>query len=88
VAPVEVTVKAAWSWVTEPVDGPVWSPDESVLDALLGVDVQQAALAANAAGWIVQGCEPEAVVTADYRHNRLSLTYDPATGEVLRVWRG
>jgi hypothetical protein len=85
---VDIVIKAAWSWTTEPLGGPARDPDASVLDGLLGVDVQTATRRANAAGWIVRAIEPEAAITLDLRHNRVNLTYSPVTGDVTQVYRG
>lgn len=85
---VHIITSAAWSWQTEPLGRPASDPDPAALEGLVGTDVQTAALTANASGWIVRAMEPEAMVTADLRTNRVNLSYSPADGTVTRVDRG
>ncbi len=84
--PVTVFGRAGDSWLSAPEGGPahepVWVPHED----LLGLDVHEAARLATAAGWLVRAYEPEAILTADMRWNRLDLGYD-ADGKVVRVSR-
>ena len=82
--PVDVRVLAGSSWISEPVRRAAERPDASALDGLVGLDVNEAALRANAGGWLVRAYEPQAVLTADRRWNRANLEF-AESGEVIAV---
>jgi len=73
--PVDVRVRAGASWGSEPEGGAPEPPDPDALAGLVGLDVDEAALRANAGGWVVRAHEPEALLTADLRTNRVNLLY-------------
>lgn len=81
---IDIRVLAASSWSSQPVGGVRDEPDASVLEGLVGVDVNEAALRANAGGWLVRAHEPDAVLTADFRPNRANLEF-AESGEVTSV---
>ena len=39
------------------------------------MNVNDAALRANTGGWVVRGCEPEAILTAEMRLDRVNLRF-------------
>jgi hypothetical protein len=84
VVPVDVLGRAGDSWIAEPTAGPSSAPQPLTLDDLVGLDVREAAQHATEAGWLVRAHEPEAVLTADYRTNRVNLCYAP-DGRVSRA---
>lgn len=75
--PVTVLVESrrGESWTVEPPAGG-GRDDQLDREQLVGLDVDEAAARASSAGWLVRAHEPEAIVTADYRANRLNLVYD------------
>jgi hypothetical protein len=81
---VDVRVLAGAAWGSEPVRGAAQRPDPAALDDLVGLDVNEAALRANAGGWVVRAYEPEAVLTADMRMNRVNLQFSEV-GRVVAV---
>ena len=82
--PVDVRVSAGASWSSEPVRGASPRPDPAALDGLVGLDVTEAALRANAGGWVVRACEPEASLTAEMRMDRVNLRFSEV-GTVVSV---
>lgn len=72
------------AWVSDPERGVASAPDPGALDGLLGLDVHEAARRANAGGWSVRAFTPGAILTADYRPERVNLMHGE-DGEVLRV---
>ena len=85
--PVDLRVRAGSSWTSEPVRGASQQPDASALEGLVGLDVNEAALRANAGGWVVRAYEPEAPLTADMRRNRANLEFGES-GVVVSVHVG
>jgi hypothetical protein len=81
---VDVRVLAGASWGSEPVRGPAQGPDPAALAGLVGLDVNEAALRANAAGWVVRAHEPEAALTAEMRADRVNLSFSDG-GRVVSV---
>lgn len=63
------------SWGSLPDEGTARRDNEFDFERLVGLDVNEAAARANAAGWIVRAHEREAVVTADFNPGRLNLRY-------------
>jgi hypothetical protein len=57
------------------------------VDGLLGADVNTATARANAGGWIVRAYQEAAILTADYRPNRVNLLVDDH-GRVTRAGVG
>jgi hypothetical protein len=57
------------------------------VDGRLGADVNTAAARANAGGWIVRAYQEAAILTADYRPNRVNLLVDDR-GRVTRAGVG
>jgi hypothetical protein len=84
---VAVEVRAGMAWGSEPLSGAVATPDRRALDGLLGADVNTAAARANAGGWIVRAYQEAAILTADYRPNRVNLLVDDH-GRVTRAGVG
>ena len=85
--PVEVSVRAGDSWGVEPEGGALDHPDPDALVGLVGMDVHEAASRASAGGWLVRAHEPDAVLTADLRMNRVNLVYS-AVDRVVSVTVG
>jgi hypothetical protein len=85
--PVDIRVVAGCSWVSEPLRGPRERPDGSALEGLIGLDVNVAAMRANAGGWLVRAFEPQAALTMDMRWHRANLEYSES-GEVVSVYVG
>ena len=81
---VQVRVVAGDSWSSEPIDGTRPHPDPASLEGLVGLDVNDAALRANAGGWVVRAHEPEAILTAEMRADRANLRFSDE-GRVLSV---
>ena len=73
--PVLVQARRGASWVSSPIGGVVGSSTALDPDSLVGLDVEDAARQANAAGWLVRAHEREAIVTADRNPGRLNLCY-------------
>lgn len=75
--PVPVTVKPRRgnAWTSPPAKDASARDEEFDDESLLGLNVDEAAARANAAGWLVRAHEPEAMVTADLDFNRLNLCY-------------
>jgi hypothetical protein len=84
VVPVDVGALAGDCWAVSPETGSVWAPDHPPPHALVGVEVREAAHRAAQMGWFVRAYEPEAVLTASYRRNRMNLCYS-STGRVTRA---
>jgi hypothetical protein len=63
------------SWSTQPPKGVSSRDDEFDYEQLVGLDVDEAATRASAAGWFVRGHEPEAMSTAEFNAGRLNLCY-------------
>ena len=82
-----IRVRAGASWVSVPVRDTGEPPDPAALDGLIGLDINEAALRANAGHWLVRAYEREAVLTADRRMNRANLLY-AESGAVLNVQIG
>jgi hypothetical protein len=73
------------AWVSDPERGvAAAAPDPAALDGLIGLDVHEAARRANAGGWSVRAFEPGAILTADYRPERVNLVHGD-DGAVLQV---
>jgi hypothetical protein len=72
------------SWISEPIGGVGDRPDERAVEDLVGLDVNEAARRANAGSWIVRAHQPQAVLTADLRFNRVNLCF-AESGEVTSV---
>ena len=85
--PVDIRVVAGCSWVSEPLRGPCEQPEVSALKGLIGLDVNEAALRANAGGWLVRAFEPQAALTMDMRRHRANLEISES-GEVISVHVG
>lgn len=84
--PVIVTPRRGNSWTSPPAKDASGRDEEFDDASLVGLDVDEAATRANAAGWLVRAHEPEAMVTADLSFNRLNLCYgdDRVVGSVSR----
>lgn len=63
------------SWNTQPQLGLSGRDDQFDYEQVVGLDVDEAATQASAAGWFVRAHEPEAMVTADFNPSRLNLCY-------------
>jgi hypothetical protein len=85
--PVDIRVMAGSCWISEPVRGRGEQADVSALEGLIGLDVNEAALRANAGGWLVRAFEPQAALTLDMRRNRANLEFSES-GEVISVHAG
>lgn len=73
--PVNVKPRRGDSWTSPPTRDASGRDEDFDEESLLGLDVNEAAARANAAGWLVRAHEPEAMVTADLNFNRLNLCY-------------
>lgn len=73
--PVDLEVTASASWTSWPVGGAFDEPDRAALEGLVGVNVNEAALRANGASWLVRAHEPQALLSADMRTNRVNLCF-------------
>lgn len=73
---VVMETRAGRGWSSEPITGETPTPDPAAIEDLIGLDVDTAAARANGGGWSVRAYERAAMLTADYRPNRVNLLVD------------
>ena len=73
--PVSVKPRRGNSWTSPPANDASGRDEAFDVESLVGLDVDEAAARANGAGWLVRAHEPEAMVTADLKLNRVNLCY-------------
>jgi hypothetical protein len=62
-------------------------PDDTFVDSLVGLDLDEATRIATEAGWLVRPLQPGSMMTLDYREGRVNLEHDDHE-VVTRAWVG